>query len=387
MEQLKILRKELELEMKNILDWWLNKGYDPVSKGFVGHIDHFGKVDESKPRGLILNARILWSLATGYQMTGKDLYLQHAQEQYEYLQTHFFDKQNGGYYYSITASGAVADSDKYVMANAYVIYAFSEYAKIDTAAAQLATTLLDKLIEETQRADNTFGERYSKDWNYLGNYNIHLAPHMHLAEALATLVVVAPSKTVSATILQLTDIVLDKLYEQAGWICLEKNSSLQAQNETVSFGHVIEASWLLQKATLLVNNDAAKILTEKRLLEIAEKCLSAIDSNKGGAFKEFDNGSKKFNREKPWWVQTEFAIGFFKVWQLTHDEKWLRHSMDTIQFIDDVMKDRKSGEWFTAVDEHNNVLTHEPQIGFWKCPYHNTRMCSEIITIITETKT
>ena len=51
--------------------------------------------------------------------------------------------------------------------------------------------------------------------------------------------------------------------------------------------------------------------------------------------------------------------------------------------LDDNIKahiiDHDHGEWFWSLRSDGTVNRDDDKAGFWKCPYHNGRMCMEII--------
>jgi mannobiose 2-epimerase len=100
---------------------------------------------------------------------------------------------------------------------------------------------------------------------------------------------------------------------------------------------------------------------------------------------EYDGGlryekeNELSNNEKHWWVQAEAMVGYFNAFQISQQKKYFEQSLKSWEFVKKYIRDKKNGEWFWGVNEDNSVMTNQDKIGFWKCPYHNTRACIEII--------
>ena len=78
-------------------------------------------------------------------------------------------------------------------------------------------------------------------------------------------------------------------------------------------------------------------------------------------------------------MQAEAIVGFYNLYQHFGDEDALRKAERLWQYVRDHLINYQLGEWYWSVDAEGKVNTNEDHAGFWKCPYHNTRMCLEII--------
>ena len=100
--------------------------------------------------------------------------------------------------------------------------------------------------------------------------------------------------------------------------------------------------------------------------------------NDGGLWYEYEPTNNHLLREKHWWPQAEAMIGLFNAWQITRDEAYLKRSVASWEFVKDHLIDKKYGEWFWGVKENYEII-NEDKVGIWKCPYHNSRACLELI--------
>jgi mannobiose 2-epimerase len=109
--------------------------------------------------------------------------------------------------------------------------------------------------------------------------------------------------------------------------------------------------------------------------EASEKGLNADGSMTHEA--NLDTGYVDDDRH--WWVQAETVVGFLNIYQYFNDESALRKALRCYDFITRHLVDREGGEWFWSVRPDGTINRRDDKAGFWKCPYHNSRMCLEII--------
>ena len=87
------------------------------------------------------------------------------------------------------------------------------------------------------------------------------------------------------------------------------------------------------------------------------------------------------NTTRVWWVQAESVLGFMNYYQ-KHPEKteYFKAVQDIWEYIQTYMVDKRSeSEWFWDLDENKQPSDKKPIVEPWKCPYHNGRMCFEMI--------
>ena len=121
-----LLKKELQQELVNILQYWMEHTVDKQYGGFYGKIDNDNIVYNNAPKGLVLNARILWAFSVAYNHTKEIKWLAIADRAYQYLIVHFLDKEYGGFYWSIDKERNIVDGKKQVYGIAFCLYGFSE---------------------------------------------------------------------------------------------------------------------------------------------------------------------------------------------------------------------------------------------------------------------
>ncbi len=376
---------------KIILPFWREKAIDNKYGGFYGQINNDLSIEKNAAKGQVLNARILWTFAAIYRKLGIEKDLKLAKRAYEYITNYFYDAQNGGYYWALNPDGSPAETKKQIYAQGFVIYALSEYYKVtqDKDVLQKAIDLFN-LIEKHSfdKVKNGYIEARSREWAEMADIRLSVKDmnekksmntHLHVLEAYANLYQVWKDPVLKRQLDNLirifTDIIIDQndfhqiLFFDDGW---------NSRSSIISFGHDIETSWLLHEAALISGN-------EELIKKVTRLCIHMVDavkpgiSPKGALYYENDRKGKHAELEIEWWAQAEGVVGFLNAYVLTKDPSYLSIAYNIARFIEEYVVDKKNGEWFFRVTEHGDPIMSHEKAGFWKCPYHNSRACLEIM--------
>ncbi|WP_438495834.1 AGE family epimerase/isomerase [Paenibacillus sp. IHBB 3054] len=390
--------KKLEAELQdNILGFWMEHTLDEQHGGFVGEIDNQLNVVEGAEKSLVLNARILWTFASAYRMYRKAEYLSMAERAYSYLLEHFTDKEYGGFYWMVDALGAPSQPKKQVYGQAFAIYALAEFhhATGNLQALEQAVELF-RLLEKHGYDPLYKGyiEALSREWQVTDDLSLSakdmnekksMNTHLHVLEGYTGLYRVWKSEELKVKLSRLIETMLDHIIDGEGkHFHLFLDEEWHVKSELVSYGHDIEGSWLLVEAAEVLGDE--KLLQRVRTvaLSMAEAALEEGIASDGGIWNEAD-GSGLLSKDKDWWPQAEAVVGFFNAYQLTGNQRFLNAAEGAWNFIDSYLVDRKYGEWYWGVDEKLQPLAHEPKVSAWKCPYHNSRACFEMIERLKST--
>ncbi len=146
----------------------------------------------------------------------------------------------------------------------------------------------------------------------------------------------------------------------------------------VSYGHDIEATWLMHEAAEVLGNQALIGVCGKLAVDLARENFTGLDKD-GGLFYEWFPEQVRLDSDKHWWPQAEALVGYFNAYQLSGDEEFLKKAMNSWTFIKEKLVDKEYGEWNWGVNKEGVPLRVKEKAGFWKCPYHNGRACMEII--------
>lgn len=388
---LKVYKTEVETELESILNWWMDHMIDRENGGFYGKIDNENQVTSSAPKGLVLNARILYTFSSAYALTNNEDYIKVATRAWNYLIKNFLDPKHHGFYWSVNHNGEMLDGKKQVYGQAFAIYAFAEYFKItkDKSALTIAQKTFYLLEQYTFDHINTgYLEAFTKDWSLLSDVRLSdkdqnekktMNTHLHIIEAYANLFLIWPSDQLKTAIKGLLANFKDYLIDpKLNHLNLFLTETWEIKSSEISFGHDIEAAWLLQETAEIIS-DEKEIETFKIIaLQLMNAIKKGLDEN-GGVWHEFNKKTKHYIKQLHWWPQAEAMVGFFNAYQITGDPKYLYNSLQSWAFIKKYIKDDKNGEWFWGVNSDFSTMHNEDKAGFWKCPYHNGRACVEII--------
>jgi len=385
------LPDELGAELSNILNYWMAYATDRENGGFFGKIDQDNRVHAKAPKGSVLNARILWSFSASYTYTKNPELLALATRAFHYIREYLTDHRHGGLYWSVDSEGALLDGHKQVYAQAFGIYAMSEYyrATSDPDALKQAITWY-RLIEKHSRdpACGGYIDAFARDWSLLvdkrlsvkdENASKTMNTHLHIVEAYANLYEVYEDEELKTHITELLDIFDEKIINKPGHhLGLFFSDEWQMDERIISFGHDIEAGWLLLSCAESVR-DAERISTAKKnALLITDAAMEGLDED-GGLWYEYNSVTGELSSEKHWWPQAEALIGFCNAWQLSGKDVYKNALLKNWQFIKNKMLDRARGEWYWGIDGKGKIMPNQDKIGFWKGPYHNSRACLQLL--------
>lgn len=387
-------KKELQEELNSILNYWIENTIDKINGGFFGKIDNANDAYTTAPKGAVLNARILWTFSAAYNFNKDEKYLSTATRAFEYLRDYIIDKKYGGVFWTVDANGNALDTKKQVYALAFCIYGLSEYYAASGNGDALSTTLSLYDAIETHSYDKInkgYYEAFARDWATTGDLRLSakdanekktMNTHLHIIEAYANLHKVYPSSSLKNKIIELLEL-FDAYFvnKKTFHLKLFFNEAWHEKPDVISYGHDIEAAWLLQQCAEIIHHEEWINTYKKHAVKITDAATEGLDKD-GGMWYEYEPSLQKLIKEKHWWPQAEAMVGFFNAWQITGHEKYLENSIKSWQFIKDYLIDKKNGEWFWGIKEDYSVMQNEDKAGLWKCPYHNSRACLEIMNRI-----
>jgi cellobiose epimerase len=399
MTDLTIYRQELNNELQNILQYWMEHTTDKQQGGFYGSVGNDNKINTGAPKGIVLNARILWTFSAAFNFTHRETYLPVAARAQRYLLDQFTDTEYGGVYWSVDAAGNMLNSRKQVYGLAFYLYGLSEYYMAAREPAVLKQAIaLFHLIEEKSFDTKRKGyfEAFARDWQQLSD--LRLSPkdanekktmntHLHIIEAYANLYKIWPDALLKKRVIELLEVFDEYMIDKnSAHLVLFFDEDWQAKPGVISYGHDIEAGWLLQQCAEIIKDESWIHTMKQHAVNITKAAMEGLDAD-GGLWYEYEPAQKLLIKEKHWWPQAEAMVGFFNAYQVSGDSGFLRHSLNSWQFIKEYILDRENGEWFWGVKEDHTVMKGEDKAGFWKCPYHNSRACLEIMQRIVPEQT
>ncbi|MBQ4387690.1 MAG: AGE family epimerase/isomerase [Prevotella sp.] len=415
------LRHEMQdVVENNILRFWSEKMVDHEHGGFYGRMDGHGVLYPEAEKGAILNARILWSFSAAYRVLKKPAYLQMATRAKEYFIEHFIDREFGGVYWSVDFMGNPLDTKKQFYAIGFAIYGMSEYARAtgDREALDYAIELFECIENHAFDAKyNGYIEACTREWGEIAdmrlseldaNFPKSQNTHLHIIEPYANLYrclkefqakescdyvpvlgsvlpvgVSVPQETINrveGALRNIISIFTDKilnpethhldLFFEMDWT--------RGAGHLESYGHDIECSWLMHEAALVLGDPYVLEKVEPIVREVAKASEKGLRPD-GSMIHEANLTTGHVDDDLHWWVQAENVVGWFNLYQHFHDEDALQKALHCWDYIKSQLIDWDHGEWFWSRHPDGSLNLIDDHAGFWKCPYHNSRMCLEII--------
>ena len=409
---------------KNILHFWMTQMVDEEHGGFYGRMDHSGTLHPDAEKGAILNARILWSFSAAYRVLGNPEYLAMATRAKDYIIDHFIDPEYGGIYWSVDYKGQPLDTKKQFYAIGFAIYGLTEYARAtgDREALDYALQLYDCIEEHAfDRVHNGYIEACTRAWGKIedmrlseldANYPKSQNTHLHIIEPYTNLLrclkelhaqescdyvpvlgsvlpigITIPVETIVAvetSLRNLIDIFTEKILnpETCHLDLFFEMDWTRGAGHLESYGHDIECSWLMHEAALVLGDKKVLAKVEPIVRKVAKASEKGLRPD-GSLIHEANLDTGHVDDDLHWWVQAENVVGCFNLYQYFGDEAALEKAVRCWDYIKSQLIDFEHGEWYWSRHSDGSLNTSDDKAGFWKCPYHNSRMCLEIIERVT----
>lgn len=381
-------KKELT---ENILPYWTSKMCNPAG-GFYGRISGNEETDLSAPVGNIMTARLLWTFSSAYRLfkdsAEAEGYLAMATRAKDLIINRFYDPEYGGTYWSLNPDGTPLDTKKQIYAIAFTIYGLAELNRAtgDAKALEYAIKLFNSIEDHSFDTEKDgYFEAFTRTWDTIedmrlsdkdANESKTMNTHLHVLEAYTCLYRVWKNSRLEERLRGLIGIFEKHIPGPDGHLRLFFDDDWNSGYDIVSYGHDIEASWLIHEAALVLGDEAVIGRIEKLVPAIAAAAGEGF-SPEGGMI--YEKNAEETDRDRHWWVQAETVVGYLNLWDHFGTQEGLENALTCWDFIKANLIDRENGEWFWSLREDGTVNRNDDKAGFWKCPYHNGRMCMEII--------
>ncbi len=388
----------------NILPFWIEHGRDLKTGGFYGNLDNANRGDPAESRSIVMTSRHLWAYSAAARTLGDTRWLEMAAYAYRALTRDFLDPVYGGVYWSVKPDGRTDVARKQIYGEAFAMYALSEYALAGGPSASLETALMIYSLLESKARDPVAGgyvEARARDWQPTAELKLSdkdidceksMNTNLHVMEALTSLHrafrTLHPGSAdtlarIADSLSSLVVVTADKILGIDAHLDLYFDADWKPIGDIISYGHDIEASWLVWEAAEELGDAMLAERIRPAVIRIAETALlEGFDTVTGGIENEFHGEHK--DRTRIWWCQAEALVGFFNAWQMTGEEKFREASYKSAIWIEKFQKDQTNGDWFWAVDPVGLPDLSRPKGGNWKTAYHNARCCMELLRRIEE---
>lgn len=385
------LQAECREELIAIANWWVNHTRDFELGGFYGEVQSDNVPDKQANKGVILNTRILWFFSEVAEKIDNPEYKAAADRAYFYLMNYFVDKEFGGVYWELDASGSVINTKKQIYAQAFAIYALCSYYKLNHNTEVLKQAMrLFELLEQHAIDHNNQGylEAFSREWKSLDdlrlsekdlNYPKSQNTHLHIMEAYTSLYELVSTTEVGTALRYNIEMFERYMIDRKTWH-LRMFMDIQWQDFSPGFtyGHDIEAVWLIARALEILGDKDYYHKLFPDLLAIAKTNVKEGLAADGHVMDAYDFATQTVSSVSVWWVQAEALVGYLYIYSVTKDEQFYFAAENIWRFIKQHQIDSKNGEWFWLSNLDDQSLQPDYKVGFWKCPYHNGRAMMEV---------
>jgi cellobiose epimerase len=375
----------------HILPFWTGPALDTEQGGWMAWLSNDLLPDRSQPKGLIVNTRILWTFSAVYRVRSEPLYRQMADRSFDVVMNQFWDGQHGGAFWRLDGHSRVLDDSKKIYGQAFTLYALTEYYQ-----AFGMPTVLSRAVELFE-----FIERHAHDSQYGGyievcrrdgseatdvrlserdmNEKKSMNNHLHVLEAYTRLYRVWKDPRLEQRLREIIDLFQERIIDgRTQHLHHFFDEPWHVRSDSYTFGHDIEGSWLLCEAAEVLGDEPLIQRVRALALRMAEAVFrEGLDAD-GGLFYEGRAG-RIIDRGKEWWPQAEAVVGFLNAFQLSGEEIYNEAAQRVWKYIDRYLVDRVHGDWFWRINDDGRPDPTRPKVSEWKCPYHSTRACLEVM--------
>ena len=388
METMK-MTEEIRLHLTDsIIPFWKALRDDEYG-GYYGYMDYDLKLDKTAEKGCILSNRIIWFFSNAYMLLKDETLLDEAKHAYEFMQKYCIDREKGGVYWSVQYDGVPADTTKHTYNQAFAVYALCAYYEASDDKEALQTAMeLSRLIESRCMDEVGYLEAFDRDFVEVDNDKLSengvmaqktMNTLLHVFEAYTELYRLSGDSKIKERLEWILDTFADQVYNpglhrQEVFFDREMHSILDLH----SFGHDIETTWLIDRGLEVLGDEKYREKMMPMLYDMIDQVYQkAFDGH--SLANECEKGV--VDETRTWWVQAETIVGFLNAYKLMPEKKeYLEAAKAQWEFIKEhVIDKRPGGEWLRDVTKEGEPLVGEPVVEPWKCPYHNGRMCIEVI--------
>lgn len=366
--------------LDNIVPFW-SRLKDSENGGFYGYVQNDGTILKHADKGILLQCRIVWFFSALFEIKPEMQYYELAKHGLEYLKKYCFDK-DGLAIWLTDYKGNQIDKTKHIYYQSFALYALSRYYQSfrEDAVKDIADRLYD-LIEKNYYDKAGYIEQLDNMPNRLADCGIAsdrtMNALLHLLEAYTQYYSACENNNAKNSLKRLLDIFENKIFnpiKQKFEVFF--NSEMNSVTDYYSFGHDIEAAWLLDLAAKSIADEQYILKTNKLTDIICKKIFNTAFDENALKFAKINGYS---DNDKVWWVQAEGVVGFFRNFARSGQLDYLSASKKLFQYIKTYFINQKRGEWFWLINSENKPDLSKPLVCNWKCPYHNGRMCMEMI--------
>lgn len=394
------LRDEIERSLRQgILEVWFPRSLDREHGGFLCEFDHQWKppAGATQPKTIVFQSRLTWLASqASLRYPADPRYREAADHGFAFLRDVMWDKRFGAWYWHRDRAGRAADpwrNVKHAYGIAFGIYACAAHHRAtgEPQSLQMAKDAFRWL--ERHAHDETSGgyhEFFAVDGKPVVDESSNPAggardcigtrvgmksmnTHIHLLEAFTALLEVWPDEAVKGRVEELVRVVREKIVSPGPAMHQFFNPQWKPVPDLDSFGHDVEAAYLLMEATAASGDETGEVpAVAKGLIDHALDY--GWDDANGGFFEAGSTFGAVHDRRKTWWVQAEGLNALLLMSRLhprdprdyrtLFEQQWAYMKKNVI--------DAQHGEWYpNGVDAGGSKTANKASE--WKAGYHGGR--------------
>ncbi|MHB8955043.1 MAG: AGE family epimerase/isomerase [Pirellulaceae bacterium] len=374
--------QQFDLQLRaQVLPYWFDQGQDPQFGGYSL---------EAGSKQLVSQTRMIWGFSHAHRhgfSTAQRNYLQAARQGYEFLQRHFRDQQEGGYFWMTDESGSPTNRYKMIYGQAFVIYALVEYYRASQDMAALTAALEQFLVLQSKARDGQHGgwfEHFAPDWTPVMTGEEHVSvevpgyksanAHLHLMEAFSELYLELSDDRVRDALRESLRINRTHFYPrdpaQCAFHCQPDWSRVtDPTSGGLSYGHNVEFAWLMLRAERALDQSLS---WDHFYAHLDHALKYGFDHQRGGLYTKGFENQPAFDREKVWWSQAELLAALSVSMQHQTRIGDLEACAKLVGFLKHAMIDPQDGIWVASVAPDGTPQGNAKK-SHWKANYHDVR--------------
>ena len=366
----------------DLLPFW-NNLHDGEHGGFYGRVDCDNQIYKQAPKSAILQTRILWFYSSCYKSLRNEKLLDSAERQFEFISKYMLDHDDGGIYWAVEYDGKIKESQKHAYTLAFALYSISAYYSVSgDKQASAAADKLFKLLEGNFKSGHGYPEPFIID-RHAHKHVCTMNTLLHIIEAYAEYHQAVKSEDSRNALEYALNLVINKAYnDDLRRIDCHFDEFMNPVGDMLSYGHDIEASWLIYRACETLADDKITNKLAPKLEKVAQNVISKgfVRDGENGIYYDCANGVE--NELRSWWVMAEAIVALVHRHRLYKDNKSMVLAENLWNYVKAYFISQY-GEWYGHIDDNGKLIRKSGDLcGAWKCPYHNGRMCLEMLNLL-----
>ena len=378
-----------------ILPYWHDSTLDNTNGGYILADDVKGRQTVTEKQ-LVTQSRLIWTFSRvhlrGYG-DEKHNYLKAAEHGYRFLIEHFFDKKNGGFFWTTDLTGKVLNDRKILYGESFVIYALAEYyrASSDKEALRRAIDLYHDIQKHAHdNANGGWFEHFTRDWTPIlkpdPNAIVEVAgyksanTHLHLMEALTDLYEVTLDDEIKRSLEEALRLNATYFYpKEAGKSSFHRQPDWKTVTDPtsagLSYGHNVEFAWLMIRAQKVLGTPLA---WDHFYAELNHAMKYGYDNERGGLYSRGSDDQPATDTDKVWWVEAEMLAALTDALQHKPNADYEAAVKKLLDFVANFMTDPSDGVWLDTVTAEGKFKA-TGKAHNWKANYHDVRAMLKFI--------